>query len=265
MKVACLQFTSGAKWTDHRATVGDLIAQAASTGARLIATPENTGPMIPDKEQLVREAHLEQDHPAVIDFSAWAKKSGAYLLCGSLMIKAEPGDALPRNRSLLFAPDGKIVARYDKCHLFNATFENGHTYRESSYVAAGCEQVIAHVEEATLGLSVCYDVRFPGLYRHMALDGAQILCVPAAFVIETGAAHWEVLLRARAIETGSYVIAPAQTGTHAGGRQTYGHSLIINPWGEVMQDGGTGIGFITADLDLRRVDEVRRLLGSLRP
>ena len=167
------------------------------------------------------------------------------------------------NRSLLFGPDGGLVASYDKVHMFDADVGDRKSYRESASFTAGSTPVIAMIGDAPVGLSICYDVRFPHLYRQLALDGAKLLLVPAAFTAISGKAHWHILLRARAIETGCFVVAPAQSGTHADGRLTYGHSLIISPWGEIIADAGDGDEVISADLDLAAVAKARQAIPSL--
>jgi predicted amidohydrolase len=183
------------------------------------------------------------------------------LLLGSLAIKAGPGKVT--NRSYLVDAAGEIAARYDKLHLFDVDLADGERYRESAAVAPGSNAVVAPTPWATLGLSICYDLRFPYLYRALAQAGAQILTVPAAFARTTGQAHWHVLLRARAIETGCYVLAPCQCGTHGGGRPTYGHSLIVDPWGRILADGGDEPGIVTATLDLAEVAKARAMIPAL--
>ena len=178
---------------------------------------------------------------------ALAKELNVWLLIGSLAIKVS--DTKTANRSFLFAPDGNIMARYSKIHLFDVALASGEVYRESNTVAGGDEAVVADTAFGPIGLSICYDLRFPQLYRRLAQKGAFLFTVPSAFTVPTGEAHWHVLLRARAIENGAFVIAPAQGGTHANGRKTYGHSLIVAPWGEVLAEAGTEPGVIMADID----------------
>jgi len=167
------------------------------------------------------------------------------------------------NRSLLIAPDGSVAAHYDKIHMFDADVGDGQSYRESHSFTAGTAPVIAPVDRLKVGLSICYDVRFPHLYRQLATDGAQLIMVPAAFTATSGAAHWHVLLRARAIETGCFIVAPAQSGVHADGRHTYGHSLIIGPWGDIIADAGTGDAVISATIDPDAIIRARRSIPSL--
>lgn len=263
MKIAALQFTAGIDWASHRADVLAMLRQAAAQGAQLIATPENTGGINPDKAQVLREAVTEDAHPAVTDFAALAIELKAHLLCGSLALRPQVGADKLVNRSLLFAPDGRIAARYDKIHLFDVDLSTGESHRESATMQPGDRAVVAETGALKLGLSICYDLRFAALYRALAKAGAEVLLVPSAFTVPTGQAHWHTLLRARAIETGSYVIAPAQTGTHTGGRKTYGHALVVDPWGEVLADAGIAPGIIYADLDPARVRAVRASLPSL--
>jgi deaminated glutathione amidase len=196
-----------------------------------------------------------------------AAHAGVWVLVGSLGVKTDGGDGRFANRSFLIGPDGGIVARYDKIHMFDVNVSETEVYRESSSYRPGARAVLAHAGFARLGMTVCYDVRFPHLYRALAQAGAEVLTVPAAFNHITGAAHWEVLLRARAIETGCYVLAPAQTGFHAErhgkGRNTHGHSLVISPWGEVIADGGDAPGVVLADIDLAEVAKARHRIPSL--
>jgi predicted amidohydrolase len=205
-------------------------------------------------------AYTEADHPAIKAFQDLAQDLDIWLHGGTLAIKVGKKIA---NRTFVFAPDGSIVAKYDKIHMFDVDLDNGESYRESETFTPGDELVLVGLPWGGLGLSTCYDVRFPYLYRALAQNGAQMLAVPSAFTVTTGQAHWEVLLRARAIETGCYVFAPAQTGTHFGGRQTYGHSLIIDPWGTVLADGESEPGIIIADIDMSNVAAARAKIPSL--
>ena len=194
-------------------------------------------------------------------FAELARETGAWILGGTLHVLLDDGRAA--NRSYLFDAGGRVVASYDKIHMFDVTLKDGESYRESATFRPGERAVVAASPWGGIGMTVCYDVRFAYLYRALAQAGASILTVPAAFTVPTGRAHWHTLLRARAIETGCFVVAPAQTGSHDQGRQTYGHSLLIAPWGEVLADAGTDVGFITADLDLDRVAEARGMVPSL--
>jgi predicted amidohydrolase len=203
--------------------------------------------MAPDGGAKLAQSFDEAHDPALPVFSALAKELNVWLLIGSLAIKVSDGKTA--NRSFLFAPDGGVAARYSKIHLFDVALASGEVYRESNTVAGGGEAVVADTALGAIGLTICYDVRFPQLYRRLAQKGAFLFTVPSAFTIPTGEAHWHVLLRARAIENGAFVIAPAQGGLHANGRKTYGHSLIVSPWGEVLAEAGTDPGVIVAEID----------------
>jgi len=263
ISAACIQFTAGPDWASHADVVTALVRQAADAGARFIVTPENTGGIRKDKDRAVQEAPVEAEHPTIAAFTKLAHDLGIWLLCGSVSVRDKADDRLPRNRSLMFGPNGRIYARYDKIHLFDVDLPTGEKHRESDRIAPGNHAVIADAAGARVGLSICYDIRFPHLYRGLAKGGAQIITVPAAFTVPTGQAHWETLLRARAIENGAYVLAPAQTGFHEGGRQTWGHSLMIDPWGRVLQDAGDQPGVIMAELDMDEVVKARAAIPSL--
>ena len=260
--VALVQMRSGIQPTANVETATRLIREAAATGARFIATPETTHLVHKDADQAFAVMHTQDDEPAIASFAALAKELGIHLLIGSLAVRT--GERKAANRSFLFAPDGSLAARYDKAHMFDVGLGQGETYRESDNYQAGSRLTVADIDGARLGLSICYDVRFAYLYRRLAKAGAQVLTVPAAFTRPTGRAHWEVLLRARAIETGSYVIAPAQGGLHEDGRKTWGHSCIIGPWGEVVAElEHDDPGILTATLDMRKVEEARRRIPAL--
>lgn len=254
--------TSGVEVGPNIAAASRLIRQAAAEGATLVATPEVTGLMERRSERLFERVRGEADDAALAAFRALAAELGIWLLVGSLAVRGA-GDRLA-NRSFLLAPDGTVAARYDKIHMFDVDLPNGETARESRNYGPGTAAVVAEMAAARLGLSICYDLRFAYLYRALAQAGAGIISVPAAFTRITGQAHWHVLLRARAIETGSFVIAPAQTGRHEDGRETFGHSLIVAPWGEVLADAGAAPGVVVADLDLAQVAEMRGRIPALR-
>jgi predicted amidohydrolase len=218
--------------------------------------------MEPDRRQVYAKAFSESDHPALGAFRELARETGAWILGGSITVRAGPGKVA--NRSLLLDPGGEIAGRYDKIHMFDVDLPGGESYRESDTYEPGRATCVARTPWGGLGMTVCYDLRFPWLYRDLALAGADFLSVPSAFTRPTGTAHWSVLLRARAIETGCFVFAPAQCGEHAGGRKTYGHSLIVDPWGAVLAEAGEGVGVIVADIDPSRVAEVRTSVPSLR-
>jgi predicted amidohydrolase len=261
IKVACVQLRSTDDVDENIAEASNLVRSAAKAGAHFIATPENTTLMAVDGGAKLEKTVAESDDKAVPAFSALAEELGIWLLVGSLAIKVS--DKKTANRSYLFDPKGRIEVRYDKIHLFDVNLPSGETYRESNTVAPGAEAVVANLPWARLGLSVCYDLRFPHLYRTLAKAGAEILTVPSAFTETTGKAHWHVLLKARAIENGCFVVAPAQGGTHANGRKTYGHSMIVGPWGDILAEGGVDPGVIAAELDLEEVAAARARLPSL--
>ncbi|MGK9236744.1 carbon-nitrogen hydrolase family protein [Inquilinus limosus] len=262
IRAACIQLNVGPDVGPNLAAAGDLIRDAAGRGATLVVLPEVADAIIEDPALLRERAQPEERHEALAGYRALARETGMTLLVGSAVVRTDG----PRfaNRSYLLGPDGAILARYDKIHLYDADLPDGEVHRESAQFAPGGAGVVAALPGGgRLGLTICYDLRFPQLHRALAKAGAEILAVPAAFACATGAAHWEVLLRARAIETGCFVLAPAQTGTHHLGRRTWGHSLIVSPWGEVLADAGTEVGVIMADLDLDRVRAARAALPSL--
>jgi len=261
LTVACVQVNAGPELAPNLDTAATLIRQARDAGAELITLPENLAAMVQGRDKVLARAYAEADHPGFQRLAGLARETGAWLLAGSLHIRLD--DQRVANRSVLFAADGSVAARYDKIHMFDVDLPGGERYRESATFRPGEQAVTAPTPWATLGLSICYDVRFAALYRCLAQAGATVLTVPAAFTAQTGRAHWHVLLRARAIETGSFVIAPAQCGSHDAGRHTFGHSLIIDPWGEILADGGDSPGVITARLNLERVAEVRAMIPSL--
>ena len=244
-----------------------LVRQAAERGAGFVLTPELTNGLSSSRAHQRAVFHHETDDPTLAALQAEARALGIWLLVGSLGLLTGDADGRFANRSFLIGPDGGIVARYDKIHMFDVNVSATEVYRESEGYRPGTRAVVADTPFGKLGMTVCYDLRFPALYRRLAQAGAQILTVPAAFNHITGAAHWETLLRARAIETGCFVLAPAQTGFHAEangkGRRTHGHSLAVAPWGEVLADGGTEPGVTLVDLDLSRVDQARHRVPSL--
>ena len=261
-KAACVQMNSAAEIAPNLESATRFIRAAAGDGAQLILTPENTTLIEPNRGRQLAKTPAEEAHPGVPHFAALAKELGIWLLIGSMPVRAD--EKRIANRSFLFDPDGTVVARYDKIHMFDVDLPNGETYRESNGVRPGGQGVVAQTPWGAIGLTICYDVRFAYLHRALAQAGAVMLTVPAAFTVPTGQAHWHVLLRARAIETGCFVFAPAQTGEHAEGRLTYGHSLIVAPWGEVLADAGDKPGYIVADIDLERVQKARSMVPALR-
>jgi len=260
-KAACIQLRSSDNVADNIRVTSALIREAAAGGARFIATPENTNIMAQDGRAKMAATFVEAQDPSLPAFAELAKDLHVWLLIGSLHIKVS--ETKTANRSYLFAPDGSIAARYTKIHLFDVTVASGESYRESSTVEGGHEAVVADTEFGAIGLSVCYDLRFPQLYRLLAKKGVFAFTIPSSFTVPTGAAHWHVLLRARAIENGAFVIAPAQGGTHANGRKTYGHSLIVSPWGEVLAEAGEDPGVIFADIDPSLSKQAREKVPNL--
>lgn len=259
--VACVQTNTGLEMEPTIAALRPMVARAREMGADFITTPENVTLVDRSRKRMLAKVRTEVDHPAIPAFQAMARETGAWLLAGSLTIKLD--DEHVANRSYLFDAQGAVVARYDKIHMFDVDLKGGDSYRESATVRSGGEAVIAPTPWGLLGMTVCYDLRFAALYRALAHAGASFLTVPAAFTAFTGKAHWHVLLRARAIETGCFVIAPAQVGKHEDGRETYGHSLVVAPWGEVLLDGGDQVGVTTAVIDTARVEEARSMVPAL--
>ena len=245
----------------------DLVRRAVSGGAGFVLTPECTNALSGNRAHQRSVLRHEADDPTLAALRDEAARAGVWLLIGSLGVLTHDADGRFANRSFLIGPGGEIVARYDKIHMFDVNVSETEIYRESAGYRPGATAVLADAGFAKIGMTVCYDLRFAHLFRHLAQAGAQILTVPAAFNHITGAAHWEVLLRARAIETGCFVLAPAQTGFHAEtagkGRRTYGHSLAIAPWGEVLADAGTDPGVTLVDLDLSQVVTARARVPSL--
>lgn len=268
--VALVQINSSNDMEQNINAASAMVREASSTGADLILLPENVSMMTDGRDNIIANARPEDTHPAIAAFSKLAGELGIWLHGGTFAIKineiSDDAKAAPLvNRAVIFSPHGDIAARYDKIHMFDVDLGNGESYRESETFRPGTASVALELPWGKMGLSTCYDVRFPNMYRAMAQDGADFFAVPAAFTKTTGQAHWHTLLRARAIENGCFVFAPAQTGNHFGERQTYGHSLIINPWGEILADGGAQPGIIMAEIDPGKVAEAREKIPSLRP
>lgn len=247
-------------------TVG-LVRQAVAGGAGFVLTPELTNGLSSSRAHQRSVFRHEEEDPTLAALRNEARAAGIWLLIGSLGVLTQDADGRFANRSFLIAPDGSVAARYDKIHMFDVNVSATEVYRESEGYRPGAKAVVADAGFARIGMTVCYDIRFPALYRRLAQGGAEVITVPAAFNHITGAAHWETLLRARAIETGCFVLAPAQTGFHpeanGKGRKTHGHSQAIAPWGEVLADAGTEPGVTLVDLDLGRVAEARGRVPSL--
>jgi predicted amidohydrolase len=265
----CVQFTAARDYEPNIRVVSDLVRRARDAGADFVLTPENTGLMEPIGKLRREKARDEANHPVLAALREVARETGVWLLLGSVAVDIAREPGIPEgerrlaNRSYLIDAAGGIAARYDKIHMFDVDLAGGESYRESNAFRPGGGTVLAETPWGVLGMTVCYDLRFPQLYRALAQAGAQFLAIPSAFTVPTGKAHWHVLLRARAIENGCFVFAPAQWGEHAEGRRTYGHSLIVDPWGEVGADAGEGVGIVSAHIDLAGIAEARRMVPSL--
>lgn len=262
LNVALVQLNNGPDIAANLKVTEGFVRQAAAGGARLVCTPENTCHMRVTSAEKLKSSLPEEGHPVLARMSGLAREKGIYIYIGSLSILLSPDKVA--NRGYMIDDNGDIVAKYDKIHLFDVDLPNGEKHRESAAVQAGDKAVIAKTPWGGVGMSICYDLRFAYLYRKLAQAGAKILAVPAAFTVPTGKAHWEVLLRARAIETGSFVLATGQCGIHESGRETYGHSLIISPWGEIIAQAGTEPGLLTASIDIAAVDKARTAIPSLK-
>lgn len=258
---ACIQNCAGAEIAPSLEAATALVRAARDRGAALICLPEFFSCLYSDDRRFEVGARAEDAHPAIPRFRALAEELEAWILLGSLAIDAGAGKVY--NRSYLLDPRGRIVARYDKLHLFDVDLAGGESYRESAWIEPGTAATLAPTPWGPLGLTICYDLRFAALYRALAQAGASFLTVPAAFTETTGKAHWHLLLRSRAIETGAYVLAPGQCGDPGGGRPCYGHSLIVDPWGRVLADAGEAPGFIVAEIDPGEVAKARAMIPSL--
>ncbi len=267
MRAALVQLTVSDDPAANLAQTLGFVREAVAGGAGFVLTPECTNILSSDREHQRSALRLEAEDATLAALRAEAAKAGIWLLIGSLGLLTGDADGRFANRSFLIGPDGSIAARYDKIHMFDVNVSETEIYRESAGYRPGAVAVVAETPFARIGMAVCYDLRFPHLFRRLAQAEAEVLTLPAAFNHITGAAHWEVLLRARAIETGCFVLAPAQTGFHpearGKGRRTWGHSLAIAPWGEVLADGGTEPGVTFVDLDLTQVAKARGRVPSL--
>ena len=262
---AAVQMTSGPDVAANLDAAGHLVAAAAAGGAAVVLLPENfnfIGRRDADKREVAETFGAGPTQTFLRDA---ARRHRLWLIGGTQPLKGAAGDGRVTNTTLVYDPDGRMVARYDKIHLFDVDVPGkpGEKYRESAHVAPGADVVVVDTPAGRVGLSVCYDMRFPELYRRLSAAGAEILVVPAAFTVPTGRAHWETLLRARAVENQAYVIAPAQGGLHAGGRRTHGHTMIVDPWGEVLAERAEGEGVVLAEIDPKRIREVRESLPAL--
>ncbi|MBV1900183.1 MAG: carbon-nitrogen hydrolase family protein [Kordiimonadaceae bacterium] len=265
LRVGLIQLNTGNEVAPALQVCEAYIRDAAERGATFVTTPETTHMMEMDREAVLAKAAFEHEDQGVVLFKSLAKELSIWLHIGSLIIKIsdEKSGQKLANRAFLISPEGQVVARYDKLHLFDVDLPNGERYRESRLYKPGEKAVMAETAIGNFGLSICYDLRFANLYRKLATAGASILLVPAAFTVKTGEAHWHTLLKARAIETGSFILAAAQTGLHDTGRSTYGHSLAIDPWGTVLADAGSPPGVTLVDLDLSKVAKCRTVMPSL--
>ncbi|MDD2868668.1 carbon-nitrogen hydrolase family protein [Neomegalonema sp.] len=267
LRVGLIQMRGGPDEAANFKQAEALIREAAGKGARLILTPEVTNRIAAAGSGVSAQARPEGEDGFLKASQALAAELGVWLLLGSLMLKAEDDPARAANRSILIDEFGEIRARYDKIHAFRADLPGGETYDEAKRVRPGARTVVAETPWGGLGMTVCYDLRFPHLYRRLAIGGARLLTIPAAFTVPTGKAHWHALLKARAIETGAFVLAPAQWGVHGGSdsgtlRASYGHSLAVGPWGEILADAGEGVSATVVDLDLSAVEEARRRIPA---
>ena len=267
MRAALVQLNSGDDPAQNLPVTLGLIDEAVALGAQFVLTPEVTNCVSSSRSWQQSVLQTQDQDQTLAALRDAARNHQIWLLIGSLALKTSDADGRFANRSFLITPEGEIAAWYDKIHMFDVAVSETETYHESKGYRPGDRAVVAQMPFGKLGMTICYDLRFAHLYRHLAMSGADVIAVPAAFSPATGAAHWEVLLRARAIETGSYVLAPAQTGHHAANqgrpRATYGHSLIIDPWGKVLADGGESRGIITVDLEPSKVANARMSIPAM--
>ena len=267
MKAALLQLTSDDDPAENLGLTCALLDKAAASGAQFILTPEVTNCVSASRSRQAEVLFHEADDRTLAALRARAQRHGVWLMIGSLALKTSDVDGRFANRSFLIDPDGEIRARYDKIHMFDVQVSDTESYRESAGYRPGDVAVLAQTPFGMVGLTICYDLRFPALFRHLAMAGAEIITVPSAYSPVTGVAHWETLLRARAIETGAFILAPAQTGTHKArdgrARETHGHSLVVDPWGRILSDGGIGRGILGVDLDLGQVARARARIPAM--
>ncbi|MHA7776283.1 carbon-nitrogen hydrolase family protein [Roseibium sp. M-1] len=259
---ACVQLRSGKTISDNIATAESLIRDAAREGAQFIQTPEMSNVLVRSRDDLLERISHPQSDPFLMRSVELAGELGVYLHLGSLAVLA--GNGKVANRAFLIGPDGGVLASYDKIHMFDVDLPNGESWRESATYEPGTRTVVASLPFAKLGMAVCYDIRFPAIFRTQARNGAQVLTAPAAFTCQTGRAHWHVLQRARAIENGAYVISAAQGGTHEDGRETYGHSIVVDPWGGVVAElEHDEPGYVLAEIDTQKVTDARGRIPAI--
>ncbi|MDH5187682.1 MAG: carbon-nitrogen hydrolase family protein [Rhodospirillaceae bacterium] len=265
-KVALVQLNSSDNMDENISTITGFVREGAGMGADVVLLPENSSMMTFGRENILKNARNENNHPAIAALGDLARELKIWLHGGTFAIKVnDNASGAPLvNRTIVFSPDGKIAQRYDKIHMFDVDLSENESYRESETFRPGTKSALLDLPWGNMGLTTCYDVRFPHLYRRLANAGADFFAVPAAFTETTGKAHWHVLLRARAIENGCFVFAPAQCGTHPGNRKTFGHSLVVDPWGQVLGDGGEAPGVVMATIDMRAVALARSKVPSLR-
>jgi len=260
-RLACLQVNSGSDYQSNLSTVTTMAREAAGAGAQFILTPEYALMMDGSGKVMRERAFAADGAPALDALQSLARELGVWFLAGSLTLRVD--EERIANRSFLISTEGRVVASYDKIHMFDVTMPDGRVIRESSTYRPGDQAVVADMPWGRLGMTVCYDLRFSGLFRVLAQAGAQFISVPSSFQRQTGKVHWHTLLRARAIESESFIIAPAMCGDHSGNRQSYGHTLIIDPWGEILAEGGEAPEIVYADIDAARVAKVRGMMPSL--
>ena len=261
-RAGLVQLRSGRTVASNLDKAEALVRRAAKGGAQYVQTPENTGIMELKPELVLAAAESEGKSAPLAWARALARELGIWLHIGSIAIKLDPSRVA--NRSYLLDPEGSVTARYDKLHMFDVDLAGGESYRESQYFRPGAKAVLADLPFGRFGLSICYDLRFASLYRALAAAGAEIIAIPAAFTKQTGEAHWHVLTRARAIETGAFVLAATQGGLHENGRSTFGHSIVVSPWGEVLAEAGEEPGVIFADIDLAASEEARARIPAIK-
>ncbi len=263
-KAAAIQMNSTNDMLANIRNASMLIKEAAAAGATLITLPENATFMAANIDELRANAYLMEEHPAIDIFKTVAQTLKVDILIGSMAVKLAYSKKLA-NRSVMIDREGNVIAHYDKIHMYDATVQGGESHKESARFEAGKQPILVQLPECKLGLTICYDLRFPYLYRHLAREGAEVITAPSAFTHFTGGPHWEVLLRARAIENSCYMIAAAQTGVHPANRRTYGHAMIVDPWGTVIADAGEDEeGFAIAEIDTARVHKIRDEIPSLK-
>lgn len=261
IRAACVQMTSGTEIAGNIEQSTALIRAAQADGAQIIGMPEVANLCQKSRRRALETAQYEENEPALKAWRSLADELDIWLLAGSMAIKIADDKLV--NRAYMIGPDGAVVATYDKIHMFDVDLPNGERYRESDLFQPGDKAVLVNSPWGGIGITICYDVRFPHLYRALAKAGANMIWTSAAFTRTSGKAHWHVMQRARAIETGAWILAPAQCGDHEDGRSTYGHAVIVSPWGEVVADAGEEPGYIIADLDLARVAEARQSIPTL--